>query len=360
MASNVYEDDRYVANEEEKGNALTDNEQMYDGMIADTKEFYEGQMAEVDKIAKEQADNQQEQTDFAIEKIEQQKQQAQEDYTKEQKGSYVDWQKQSNAYGAQAEQMASQGLAQTGFSESSQVSMWNTYQNRIATARESLKRAEIEYDNMMKDAILQNSSALAEIAANAFAQKAALALEGFKYSNDLLTQKADREMQIQSMYESRGQSIIDQINYEEQMRYQQDQDRIANERYERELSMQEEQWKVEKEMYGIGYDDDENIVFDQVTNSKYWNGERAENVGGFGYFKNGYQPKGIWVIHNGQKVPMKLSKYNGGTKAGDIFGKDFANSSGVNVANQNIWTAGGKYFIWNGSKNKYEEVVLPK
>lgn len=48
--------------------------------------------------------------------------------TKQGQALYQDYKKQSNPYGANAEQLASQGLANSGYVESSQVAMYNTYQ----------------------------------------------------------------------------------------------------------------------------------------------------------------------------------------------------------------------------------------
>ena len=132
---------------------------------SDSDKYFQEQISATEKWGAEQKKNQQAQTDFAIEKIEQQKDQTQKDYTKEQSGAYVDWQKQSNQYGAEAEKMASSGLQNTGYSESSQVSMYNTYQNRVATAREVFSQAVLAYDNNIKEARLQNNAVLAEIGA---------------------------------------------------------------------------------------------------------------------------------------------------------------------------------------------------
>ena len=63
-----------------------------------------------------------------------------------------------------------------------------------------------------------------------------------------------------------------------------------------------------------------------------------------------YQPKGIFL--DGKAYKLQKS----GSKVKDYFGSDFKNSSGVNVANQNIWKANGEYFVWNGTENCYEKL----
>lgn len=212
-----YNDQRFAQVEGAKQAALSGIEQIYGGMINATDQHYNNLINESKAWAEEQKKQQQAQTDFAIDKIEQQKAQAQKDYTKEQSGAYVDWQKQSNQYGVNAEQMAAAGMQNSGFSESSQVSMYTTYQNRVATARESFALANLNYDNNIKDAMLQNSAALAQIAHDSYKQQLELALEGFQYKNDLVIQKANKRLEIENTYYNRYQDVLAQINEENRM-----------------------------------------------------------------------------------------------------------------------------------------------
>ena len=163
-----YNDRRFQDVNAEKQTALNNVNTMYNNMINNSDKYYNDQIKAVEDYGNKQQELKQEQTDFALEKIDQQKDYLKKDYTKEQKGAYADWQKQSNQYGVNAEAMASNGLNNTGYAESSQVSMYNTYQNRIATARETYTRAVTDYDNAYKDAILQNKSSLLEVSVKYF------------------------------------------------------------------------------------------------------------------------------------------------------------------------------------------------
>jgi hypothetical protein len=209
-----YTDEKFGKVESDKNQALTELEQTYGGMIESSDKYFDAQIQASKEWADKQSQIQQEQTDFAIEQIEQQKQQANKDYQKEQSGAYVDWRKQSNQYGTEAEKMASAGLANTGFSESSQVSMYNTYQNRVATAREVFSQAVLNYNNAIKDAQLQNNAALAEIAFQALQQQLELSLEGFQYKNQLILEQANKKTELDNMYYNRYQDVLQQINTE--------------------------------------------------------------------------------------------------------------------------------------------------
>lgn len=87
------------------------------------------------------------------------------------------------------------------------------------------------------------------------------------------------------------------------------------------------------------------------VNTQYYQGPLNPDTQ-YGTFKtvdkNGteYQPNNIGG------VKLKSS----GKTAGQMFGNNFTNSSGVNVANQKVWRIDNKYYIWNGTRNEYERV----
>lgn len=209
-----YDDERFTQVESDKQQALSELEQTYGGMIGETDKYYQAQIDASKEWADKQTQLQQEQTDFTIEQIEQQKDQAHKDYLKEQSGAYTDWQKQSNQYGVNAEQQAAAGMAGTGFSESSQVSMYNTYQNRVMTARESYNQAVLNYNNAIKDARLQNNANLAEIAYQALQAQLELSLQGFQYKNNLILEQANKKVELDNTYYSRYLDVLNQINHE--------------------------------------------------------------------------------------------------------------------------------------------------
>lgn len=220
MATNYninYEDEKFQQVEADKQTAINEMNNTYNQMIGQTDKYYQDQINATKDYASTQQQLQQQNTDFAIEQIEQQKTQAQKDYTKEQSGAYVDWQKQSNQYGANAEQMAANGLQNTGYSESSQVSMYNQYQSRVATARESYNKAVLNYDNAIKDAQLQNNSKLAEIAYQALQAQLELSLQGFQYKNQLILDQVAQKQQLENTYYGRYQDVLNQMNTENAM-----------------------------------------------------------------------------------------------------------------------------------------------
>lgn len=240
-----YEDEQFKQVESQKNDAISNIEQVYSGMAEQSDGFYQNQIDATKEWEQKQSELQQEQTDFAIEQIEQQKEQAQKDYTKEQSGAYVDWQKQSNQFGAEAEAQAAQGMQNSGYSESSQTAMYNTYQNRVAMARETVTRVIQEFDNKMTEARLQNNAALAEIAFNSMQKQLELALQGFQFKNQLILDLTNKKLEVDQMYYERWHDVLEQMNTEKALA---EQIRQFNES----MALEREQFEWQKAQAGGG------------------------------------------------------------------------------------------------------------
>jgi hypothetical protein len=191
---------------------------MYTGMINNSDKFYNDQINAAKDYQKTQTDIQNQQTEQAINVINQNKEYQKQDYLKEQKGAYADWQKQSNQYGANAE--ANAKMLNSGYAESSQVQMYTAYQNRVATARQTYTRAITDYDNKIADARLQNNAKLAEIAYTTLQKTLELSLQGFQYKNTLLQQKLDETNKVKDRYYSRWSDLRNYLMQEKQFEEQ--------------------------------------------------------------------------------------------------------------------------------------------
>lgn len=213
MAIN-YNDKRFTEVENAKQDALKNANSTYDNMINQTDSQYNELIQANKDYATKQQEIQQQNTDFAIEQINQQKEKAEKDYTKEQTGAYTDYQKATNQYGVNAEKQAQAGLQNTGYAESSKIQAFTSYQNRYSTAREVYSNAVLSYDNAIKDAQLKNNAQLAEIAFNALKTQLEYALQGFQYKNQLLQSKLNTQLEIDNEYNNRYQQVLSQMNTE--------------------------------------------------------------------------------------------------------------------------------------------------
>ena len=214
MAVN-YNDKRFAKVEADKQTAINNANKTYDNMVNQTDAKYNELINATKDYATTQQQIQQDNTDFAIEKINQQKDKTTQDYTKEQTGAYVDYQKATDQYGVNAEAMAQNGMSDTGFAETSKINAFTTYQNRYATARKSYNDAVLNYDNAIKEAQLANNAQLAEIAFKALQTQLEYSLQGFQYKNELLQTKLNTQIQLDSEYNNRYQQVLSQINTEQ-------------------------------------------------------------------------------------------------------------------------------------------------
>lgn len=373
-----YNDDRFKNVESQKQDALNQVNNTYNNMINQSDKFYQDQIDAANKYADTQKQLQQENTDFLIEKVNQQKEQSKKDYIKEQTGAYVDWRKQSNQYGANAEEMAAKGLQNTGYSESSQVSMYNTYQNRVATARESFNRATLEYDNSIKEAMMANNSKLADIAYNALKTQLELSLQGFQYKNTLLETQINHQRDIDKDYYSRWQNVLSQMNTENQlkenirqyettlaenkrqydleMQYKKERDRIADEQWQKEYNLSLASRYSNGGSSRSSSSSSSNKTYE--VNTPYYQGKKNSDCqyGTFGTKdQNGqsYQPNNLGKDSNGNIKYLKSS----GKKVGQMFGQgQVFGSSGADLSGQTVWQYGKNYYIWDGSQNQYIQV----
>lgn len=213
MAIN-YNDSRFTDIKNEEKAALNQSNSTYDSLINQSSKYYDNLIAQSKDAAAKQTELQNQQTEFAVQKIEQQKEQAAKDYTKEQKGAYQDYMRQSNAYGSNMQTAGQKGLGGSGWSETIQAGFYNTYQNRYAQARENYNTIVMNYDNNIKDAQLQNSSALLQIYNQAQQEQLELALQNFTVIKDLSIAKSDKAFAIDSEYNNRWRQVESQINTE--------------------------------------------------------------------------------------------------------------------------------------------------
>lgn len=232
-----YNDQRFQQVNNEKQTALNNVNNTYNQMINQSDKYYNDLSKAYEDYGNKQQEIQQQQTDFALKQIEQNQEYTKKDYEKEQKAAYQDYMKQTDRYGVNAEQMAQNGLLGTGYSESSKVSMYNAYQNRVATVRESFSRSWDEYENQKTQAILANNSAMAQLAFDTLKAKLEYSLQGFQYKNNLLQTQIQMQNETEDRYYKKWSDVLSQINTEKAFEYQKERDRVADEQWQKQYNL---------------------------------------------------------------------------------------------------------------------------
>lgn len=368
MAVN-YNDERFTQVENEKQTELDKYNQTYDNLINERNDFTNQQKDLVDQWENTQKDIANQNLEYQKDLINQQREKAEQDYQKEAKASYIDYQKEVDKYGVSRENVLANGLSNSGYAESSKVDMYNTYQNRVSTAKQSLNNAKIEFDNAIREAQLQNNATLAENALKALQQKLDIALEGFNYKTDQENNKLNWNYNLNNTYYNRYKDVESQINYEneqeeairrynEEMEFKRQQLAQQQAQWEREFEYQKQQdaiansqkWATINSNYGGGEtlsnelsNDMENsnstpqnnsTNYASIAQSQGWSknsvctnySNTTASAKSYGTFSNGYQPKGIngygkltqsgyTCTVNGKEQNIWLTNTNGVTRA---------------------------------------------
>lgn len=252
-----YDDERFKQVENEKQSELDKYNQTYDNLINERNNFTNQQQQLVDQWENTQKDISNQNLQYQKDLIEQQRNKTEKEYQNEAKASYLDYQKEVDKYGVSRENVTANGLSNSGYAESSKVDMYNTYQNRLATARKSLEDAGIEFDNAIREAQMSNNETLAQNALTALQNKLNIALEGFNYKTEQENNKLNWNNTINNNYYNRYQDVEDQINYEneqaeairqwnEQMAFQKQQAELAQQQWEKEYALQQQQLAMER------------------------------------------------------------------------------------------------------------------
>ena len=145
-----------------------------------------------------------------------QKQQIDEDVQKQGKALYTDYQKQANPYGATAEQMATTGLQNSGYSESSKVNLYNNYQKNLTTLMTEANKLKAQADFNMNQAYLDADIQKAQNSLAMYQQQAQLLLTEYdlryqKYRDDVADSQWERQFAFQQQ-----QAALSQSNWERQ------------------------------------------------------------------------------------------------------------------------------------------------
>ena len=191
---------------------------MINSQISGYNNLMEQQQRAIEQNQENLTNQQKAQFNYQQNIINQNREKADEQRDQEAKSAYVDYMRNSSDVGQTARTFARSGLLGQGYAESTIAQMYNTYQNRVATANKALQDAYTEYDNQMQQAQMNNDSTLAQIALDSMNQKLQIALQGFEYKTTLEQQRATYLQNLNNTYYARNEALEDRIsNYYSQL-----------------------------------------------------------------------------------------------------------------------------------------------
>lgn len=365
------EDERLSVINQQKQEAINQSNNMYEGLLTDNENIYNQQLDYANQYEQTQNEALDKQLAFQQEQIEKQKQEAQQIKETEAKKAKNDYTSFVNPYGYQAEQFASQGLANSGVSETAKLGGWNTYQNRLATANKAMQDAFTEYDTAINEARLNNDVQKAQNALTKLQMQLEYAQNYHSNKSTISQNQLSNNQALDSDYFNRYQTEYNNIQAEkereeairqfneqlalqqQQFEYQKQQDALAQQNWEKEYALAQEQARASYGSGGYSLSDGGSLSSNGTTvSTNYYNGSINPDTQ-YGTFpnvkdKNGvrYQPDNV----GGEKLS------NAKLKVKDVFIEAYG-SSGADLSNQSIWTTGNKYYVWDGSINDYIDVT---
>ena len=235
-----------------------------DELEKQTNELYNKQLEQQQNIVNTS-------TQQAIDEIERNKQKAQEEADKTNKALYTDYQKQINPYGVNAENLAEQGLANSGLAETTKLNYYNTYQNARTQAQTNANNIKADFDAQIAKARQNGDLQLAQSALKMYEQKINDMYNMYNLRHQQQREEvADQQWQQQYDY---NKSVNDR-NYN----YQVGRDTIADSQWQKEYdrALQQAQWQQQFNQAQFDYNksiDDRNYNYqrerDAVADSQW-------------------------------------------------------------------------------------------
>lgn len=177
------------------------------------------------------------QTQLAVDELARQKEQLDKDTVKTTRGLYTDYQKQANQYGVNAEKQASMGLANSGYSETAQVNLYNGYQKSVTETLNNSRQLKSDFDFKIAQAREQGKITLAQNALALYQQQMQLLTKEYemRYQRNRDT-VADNQWQQQFDYQKSRDAVSDS-QWQAQFDYQKSRDAVADSQWERQYAL---------------------------------------------------------------------------------------------------------------------------
>lgn len=315
----------------------------------------------LDKSLQQQNDIVKKQTQMQVDSLGRQKEDIDREATQQNRALYQDYRKATNPFGQQAENLAGQGLANSGYAETTQARMYNTYQNNITATLNNARQLKADVDFQINQARQTGDITLAQNALQLFNQRMQLLSQEYDMRNNreqFLYQKqqdalAQRNWQTEFDY---NKSVNDRnYNYQvsrdkvsdsqwnKQFKYQKSRDKVSDSQWQKEYELSKKSLATSSRRRSSGSGSRKNGNDDLVINTD--DGNLSKNAQG--------------VLNNVQDMLKGVAK-NGLTVGSVIANLKKGNLSGVlktvkNTASNSVYNA-----YKNGSITEEEAEAITK
>jgi len=236
----------------------------------------QGQM--LDESLQKQNDIINKQTQMQVDSLARQKEDIDKETTQQNRAIYQDYRKATNPFGQQAENLAGQGLANSGYAETTMSRLYNTYQNNITSTLNNARDLKADVDFQINQARQNGDITLAQNALELYKQKMQLLTEEYDLRNNreqFLYQKqqdalAQRNWQTEFDY---NKSVNDR-NYN----YQISRDKVADTQWQKNYDYQKSRDKVSDKQWNktFNYQKSRDKVSDSQWQKEYELSKKAK------------------------------------------------------------------------------------
>ncbi|MCI8587836.1 MAG: hypothetical protein HFJ49_04415 [Clostridia bacterium] len=182
------------------------------------------------------------QTELNVAGLEKNKAEIDQQTNKTNQGLYAQYKKASNPYGVNAEQLYTKGLGNSGYAETTQTNLYNTYQKNITETINNAQKLKSDFDFQISQARQTGDITLAQSALEIYNQKMQLLSQEYELRNN-------RE---QFLYQQE-QNKLAQSNWEKEYAYQQQRDQIADNQWQQTFDYQKQRDTVADNQWAKQY-----------------------------------------------------------------------------------------------------------
>ncbi len=184
------------------------------------------------------------QTQMQVDEINREKEKLAKETDKTTQGLYANWQKQTNQYGAGMEQLASQGLANSGYAETTKTALYNTYQKSVTDTLNNSKDLYADYNFKIQQARQNGSIQQAQSALELYAQRVQLLTQNYelRQNREKYLYQQERDKISDSQWQKTFDEQIRQNELENQWRqqqfdYQKQRDAVADSQWQQQFNL---------------------------------------------------------------------------------------------------------------------------
>lgn len=210
----------------------------------------------LDNALKQQQQITNKQTEMNVAELERNKQEVDKDTDKTNKALYAEYRKASNPYGATAENVASQGLGNSGYAETTQTNLYNTYQKNITDTLNNARDLKADFDVQISKARQTGDITLAQNA-----------LEIYNQKMQLLTQEYELRNNREQFLYQKEQDAISQSNWEKEWAYQQQRDQVSDNQWQQSFDYNKNRDQISDNQWQQTFDYNKNR--DSVSDSQW-------------------------------------------------------------------------------------------